>query len=278
MDRITIRNLEVYARHGVYEAEHKLGQMFVISADLFLDTYRAGSSDALEYSVDYGGVCQMLSDLMTKRTFRMIEAAAEYLAKEILRSFPVVDKIRLRLEKPWAPVGLHLDAAGVEIVRGRHIAYISMGSNMGDKEETLARALAELENTDDITVTACSQFVTTKPYGVEDQPDFSNGCVEIETFMEPGELLDTLNQIEATFGRERHERWGPRTLDLDIIFYDDCIINTKQLTIPHPDMQNRRFVLEPLAEIASWYLHPYLHRTVRQLLDDLTLREKTETK
>lgn len=274
MDKITVKNLEVFANHGVYEAENKLGQLFVISADLYMDTYKAGISDMLEFSVDYGSVCQYIRQLMTEKTFNLIEAAAEYTARGILRKFPLVQSVELTLNKPWAPIGLHLDTAGVTISRSRHNAYIAVGSNIGDSKTIISMALKKLNEIKDIELVECSDFIVTPPYGVTEQPDFLNGCVAIETLMEPEELLDTLNEIEKIFGRERTLRWGPRTLDLDIIFYDDKVIHTKRLTVPHGDMENRGFVLEPLNQIAGWVVHPLYHKTVAQLYNEWIRRSK----
>lgn len=268
MDQITIKNLEIFANHGVYEEENRLGQLFIVSAVLYVNTWRAGNKDDLDISVDYGSVCKVIADCMEKKTFHLIEAAAEYTAREILRAFPLVHRVELTINKPWAPIGLHLDTAGVTIHRGRHRAYIGVGSNIGDSKTIISMALKHISGIPDIEIKKCSDFIITPPYGVTDQPDFLNGCVEIETLMEPEELLDTLNQIEKIFGRERVIHWGPRTLDLDILFYDGCVINTKRLTVPHPDMANRGFVLEPLNQIAGWYMHPLYHKTVEKLYNE----------
>ena len=110
----------------------------------------------------------------------------------------------------------------------------------------------------------------TPPYGVTDQPDFLNGCLKLRTLLYPYELLAELNRIEKEAGRERIIHWGPRTLDLDIIFYDDLISQEDELCIPHVEMHKRSFVLEPLEEIAPYKRHPGNGKTVRQMLEELT--------
>ena len=115
-----------------------------------------------------------------------------------------------------------------------------------------------------------SGFITTPPYGVTDQPDFLNGCLRMKTLYYPKELLRELNRIEKEAGRERIIHWGPRTLDLDIIFYDDLISQEDDLCIPHVEMHKRSFVLEPLEEIAPYKRHPGNGKTVRQMLEELT--------
>lgn len=274
MDKITVNNLEIFANHGVFEEENKLGQLFVVSCDLYLETYRAGTTDALEYSVDYGLVCQYIARCMKEKTFKLIEAAAEYTARCILKKFKLVQKIVLTIKKPWAPIGMHVETAAVTITRCRHRAYVAVGSNIGDSKTIITMALKQLSELEDIELVKCSDFIVTPPYGVTEQPDFLNGCIEIETLMEPEELLDTLNRVEKIFGRERLVHWGPRTLDLDIIFYDDRVINTSRLTVPHSDMANRGFVLEPLNQIAGWYMHPVYHKTVTQLYNEWIRRKK----
>ena len=127
-------------------------------------------------------------------------------------------KSALRSKKPWAPVKLPLKTVSVEIERGWHTAYIALGSNMGDRESYLNDAVTALDAVRGCSVKKVSRFIETPPYGVTDQDDFLNGCLELRTLLPPDELLEELHRIEKQAGRERILRWGPRTLDLDIIF------------------------------------------------------------
>lgn len=273
-DQIKIAGLEVFANHGVFEAENQLGQLFIIDAVLSLDTWAAGITDELQYSVNYAEVCMLIEKKMKEKTFKLIEACADFVAREILRTFPLVAEVSLTIKKPWAPMHMHLDTVSVTVNRGRHQVFLSVGSNMGDSRSIISMALKQLAAIPDIELKQTSDFIVTKAYGYTDQPDFLNGCVELETLMEPEELLQTLHQVEKMFGRERIVHWGPRTLDLDIIFFDDMTINTKDLSVPHIDMANRRFVLEPLNQIAGWYMHPVYKMTVADLYKALIGREK----
>ncbi len=272
MDCIRIRNLEVFGHHGVYREENKLGQKFIVCADLYMDTRTAGLSDDIEQSVNYGEVCKLIDKHMREKTFYLIEAAAEDLAKAILLKFDRIERVELEVKKPWAPIGLPIEEVSVKIDRKWHDAYIGLGSNMGDKWDNINEALKKMSLDDDIKVIEVSTLIETRPYGYEEQDDFLNGAVHITTLYSPAELLKCLSEFENLAGRKREIHWGPRTLDLDILFYDDIILDTRELTIPHFDMINRDFVLKPLNEIAPWLRHPVLNKTVAQLYDEFKNR------
>ena len=268
MDKIKIENLEVFAKHGVYPEETKLGQKFLVSLEMYLDARPAGTRDALEESVDYGKVAHTIQTEMQKHTFQLIEAVAEHLCKVILVSYPQIKKVELEVKKPWAPVGLPLENVSVSMTRSRHKAYIGLGSNLGERKTYLTQAIEALDNLEDCHVEKISSLIETKPYGVTDQPDFLNGVVLVDTLLLPQELLEQMQEIEKQAKRERILQWGPRTLDLDLLLYDDEILETDTLCVPHEDMKNRRFVLEPMAEIAPYKHHPILGATMRQLWEN----------
>lgn len=269
MDKIIIEKLEVFGHHGVYPEENVLGQKFLVSLVLYTDTRRAGRNDDLECSVNYGEVSWYVRQFFEENTYKLIERVAEKLAENLLLRYPLLEKTDVKIEKPWAPVAIPLETVGVEISRGWHRAYIALGSNMGDKNKYLDEAVQKLKNHPLCQVKKVAGYIQTEPYGGVEQDPFLNSALELRTLLYPEELLALLNQIEAEAGRERTVHWGPRTLDLDILFYDDCMIDTPSLTVPHIDLQNRDFVLLPMAQIAPYYRHPVLGCTMRQLLDQL---------
>jgi len=150
-------------------------------------------------------------------------------------------------------------------------AYVALGSNLGDREENLCTALKHLQE-NGVEVIKTSTFIETEPYGVTDQPGFVNAVCQVETGLEPLELLRLLLSIEQEMGRVRLRRWGERNIDLDLLLYEDAVVESEELTLPHPDMQNRDFVLIPLAEIAGEVVHPVIEKSIRNLKNELLKR------
>jgi 2-amino-4-hydroxy-6-hydroxymethyldihydropteridine diphosphokinase len=148
-----------------------------------------------------------------------------------------------------------------------HIAYIGIGSNLGDKLHHCEKAISEILKIDRHKLIAKSSFFKTQPIGYTSQDWFVNGVIKIVTDLEAPELLRTLKTIEFQLGRTENIRWGPRTIDLDILFFDDIEIHIEELQIPHPLIQDRQFVLIPLAEIDQNLIHPVLKKTVQDLLN-----------
>lgn len=141
---------------------------------------------------------------------------------------------------------------------------MSLGSNKGDKKGWLTQAMERLATLGHVFIT--SSFYASQAWGLSEQPDFINMCAGIETELSPKELLAAIQHIEADLGRERLIKWGPRTLDIDILLYDDLILTDDELVIPHPYMHQRHFVLAPLAEIAPLLVHPLQNKTISELL------------
>lgn len=152
--------------------------------------------------------------------------------------------------------------------KGITIAYLGLGSNVGDREEYIEQAIFLLEKNPDVEMVKHSANFETEPEGGGDQPQFLNAAVAVKTKLPPHKLLEVCQEIEATLGREREIEWGPRTIDIDILLYNDEVVSDDKLQIPHPLMHERLFVLKPLREIAPQQMHPILEKSIDTLLQE----------
>lgn len=274
MDKIEIRDLECYCHHGVMKEENVLGQKFLVSAALYMDTRGAGMNDDLSLAVNYAEVAHFINDIMKQKEYKLIEAAAEQIAREVLFRFPVLEAVEITIKKPWAPILLPLDTVCVTVKRQWTRVYAGVGSNMGDRRKYIEDAFAGIQDNRYCRGAYMSSLIETEPYGYTEQDDFLNGAICFDTLYDPNELLLFFHRLEDEGERKREIHWGPRTIDLDILFYGDHVLQTKELIIPHKEIPYRQFVLEPLNEIAPHMVHPVLGKTVSQLLYELAEKEK----
>ena len=269
MDMIHVEELTVFANHGVLPEENRLGQKFLISLDLYLDISKAAKTGELSQSIDYAKVCQSVTEWMHKESYPLIETVAERLSEKLLLSYPLLEKVKVTVKKPWAPIHLPLEYVSVSISRAWHTVYLGVGSNLGDKEKNIKEAIRLFREDAFCRVEKVSPLIVTEPVGGVVQDDFLNGALAVKTLYSPQELLDKIGEIEKALKRERIIHWGPRTIDVDILLYDQEVIRTPDLFIPHIEMEKRKFVLEPLSEIAPEAYHPLLQKTVYQMYADL---------
>ena len=273
MDKIYINNLEFIGFHGVFPEEKKLGQKFLVSLELTVDTREAGKTGDLTKSVHYGLVAQDVEKLLLEKSIDLIETCAENIAEMVLKKYELVKEVKVIVKKPWAPLQMHFENVAVEITRKWHRVYLSLGSNIGNKRKNLLEAIrkiGELENTE---VVKSSTILETEPFGYLEQDNFLNACLEVKTLMTAQEFLKEILQIELDMGRVREIKWGPRIIDIDILFYDKEIIEEDNLAVPHPWICEREFVLDPLSEIAPNYIHPLEKKTITMLARKLKERE-----
>lgn len=252
-DHIYVNGLRLMALVGVLPHEREAEQPVQVDIDLEVDLIEAGLTDNLVDTANYGAIAQAVSEVVRVSQDVLLERLVARIAERCLQ-FDHVEVADVRLTKLRPPIPEDLDSTAVRIVRSRvdmkiparHRAIIALGSNLGDRVAYLRFGLERLSN-----VVAQSQVFETDPVGGPDnQGPYLNMVAVIDTDLDPYALLRRLLQIEAEAHRVRVERWGPRTLDLDLLFYDDVTINSEELIVPHPRFAERRFVLEPLSEVA----------------------------
>lgn len=268
MSKINIQNLKVITCHGCFDEEKVNPQPFVFNCELTYDFEKAGTTDNLDYTLDYGEVMQSITDFAKENTFNLIETLCYRTASMIMQKYPV-EAVKLEVKKPEAPVNLPFENVSVSTTLERKDIYLSLGSNLGDRKATLDFAIKRLGENPAIKIEKVSSYLENPPYGGVASLPFINLAVKINTYLSPSSLLEYLHKIEAEAHRERNVHWGDRTLDIDIVFYGNEIIYSNELTIPHADYHNRDFVLIPLNEIASDFVCPLYHKRIKDLLNEL---------
>lgn len=272
MDCIKIKNLEIFANHGVFKEEKSLGQKFLLSLSVYYSQSKAAKTDDLNYSINYGELCFEIIERYKKEKFDLIETSCLDIIKFIFEKYEIVEQVDLEVKKPWAPVHTGVDMISIKMSRKRRNFYIGIGTNIGDKEENIKEAI-DLMKKNGINIVKESGLLKNKAWGKTDQDDFVNKIVVGSSYEDPDDLLRILNNIEDEMGRKRIEKWGPRIIDLDILFVDYEKIYTERLIVPHPYIQEREFILEQLVEIAPHFVHPVLNKSVRVLYDELREKE-----
>lgn len=252
-DRIEVRGLRAVGTIGVLPEERERAQPFEIDLVIETDVRRAGHTDDLEETVNYAVALAQAAKVVETEPTLLLERVATRIAEETL-ALARVDGVEVTVRKLRPPVPEDLATTGVTIRRTRLDrspstrpsvkAYVALGSNLGDRREHLRFGVANLPG-----VTRLSGVYETDPVGGPDQGPYLNLVAELSIDLDPFELLETCLAIEAGVGRERTVRWGARTLDLDVLLWDEARIEAKHLTIPHPRMWERRFVLQPLNDL-----------------------------
>ena len=277
LDEIRIDNIKVFGHTGVLPSEKENGQFFYVSLRMYLFLGEAGREDDLSKTVNYAEVCQKVYEIVSGERCDLIETLAERIADRMLSDYDRINGIEVTVNKPQAPVEVEFENIAVRIRRKRHRVYIGCGSNVGDGQQTIESALGALEAEGICRILKKSSYVVSTPYGGVEQDNFTNSVVLAETVLEPEDFLIKLHYIEKIFGRKRDIHWGPRTLDLDILLFDNMEYLSDNLIIPHKDMANRDFVLGPLAEIAGTKIHPVYKKSIDEMLEEIKEKHIVDT-
>lgn len=267
-DIIKIKSLEVFGYHGVFDEEKKLGQKYYINIELKLDKTFREIDGNMNKTVDYSKLVNSVREFFISDKWDLLESVANELVFFIFKEFSNISEVSVEINKPAYHVCLGFDSMSVCAKRNVCKAYIALGSNLGDRKQNLDEACFLL-NSRNINVLKRSKTIETKPYGNISQDDFLNEVIEVSTILNPVELMNELLDIEKILKRERSIKWGPRTIDLDIILYGMDIINEENVIVPHYDMHNRDFVLEPLCEINKFSYNPRIGKFAYEMLNDL---------
>lgn len=303
-DRIELRGLTVRGNHGVFDFEKREGQDFVIDVTLHTCVSQAAATDDIAETIHYGELAEDVAHIVEDNTFDLIETLASRIAEHCLS---LAEHVEVVVHKPSAPIQRSFNDVSVTVVRSReptisddpagdaanpaagtvdaepheNEAYLNLGANLGEAADTLDQAVDALDRHPRITVLSRSSLYRTAPWGGVEQNDFLNLGLIVATSLPAQELLAVAQGIEVACGRTRELRWGPRTLDIDLISFgtnsDELVLDTEILTLPHPRAHERAFVLAPWAELDedARILTPTGQRSITSVLTELEDQEIT---
>jgi dihydroneopterin aldolase/2-amino-4-hydroxy-6-hydroxymethyldihydropteridine diphosphokinase len=248
-DRVTLRGLRARGRHGVLDFEREGGQVFVVDVVLEIDTRAAAAGDDLAQTAHYGVLAEAVVAVVGGEPVALIETLAQRIADTCLTD-AAVQAVEVTVHKPQAPVTVPFDDVAVTIRRGRErLAVLALGSNLGERLAILQGAVNAFAASPDVDVRAVSPVYETAPVGGPEQPDYLNAVLVVSTTLSARALLTRAQAIEAAYGRVREERWGARTLDIDLVVVGEDEMGGEALTLPHPRAHERAFVLSPWHEL-----------------------------
>lgn len=252
MDKIVLSNLEFYGYHGYFPEENVLGQRFKVTIEAYGELSLAHTSGDLDDSVSYVDIFDVVKEVFYSKKYKILEQLGYDIGKAIIDRFFRIKSVQVLVMKPEVPIPVTCDYFGIQQeIKRETIAYLGLGSNLGDREGYLNSAIQQLDFHKEIEVTKTSKVYETDPFGYEDQGMFLNMVVEVKTSLSPRALLKYCNHIESNLLRQRDVKWGPRTIDVDILTYDDYTSDEEILTLPHPGVTQRAFVLLPLKDVVE---------------------------
>ena len=289
MFRILIKDLNLFGYHGVKEREKKDGQNFRFNIEILINKGNFLNDDDIDNTVNYSEVIKLIKRINSDNRFNLLETFSQTVAEDIMKISPLVEKVMVRIEKTSPPIKESLESVGVEYILARKReekdksknkkvdVFLSLGSNVGDRENNLRKAVDMIGDSPHISIIKMSSIYETEPMYIKDQDSFYNIVLNarVDGVISPFEMIGFLKGIEYGLGRrEIGEKYGPRIIDIDLLYYGGMVVESDFLTIPHPGIEERKFVLVPLSEIA-----PELKiksRNIGKFIADCNLTEKVK--
>jgi dihydroneopterin aldolase/2-amino-4-hydroxy-6-hydroxymethyldihydropteridine diphosphokinase len=299
MFEIIIKNLNLFGYHGVKEIEKKNGQNFCYNIEILLnkDNFLSENKneDNLENTLNYSEVIKIVKDINNNRRFNLLETLTQTITDKIFEISPLVEKVSVRIEKTSPPIKENLESVAVKYKRNKKSIessnkgnnksgsksngidiYVSLGSNIGNREDNLRKAVDLIKSNPDIRIIKVSSIYETEPMYLKEQNSFYNIVLQaqVNAKVGPFDLMGFLKGIEYGMGRKKSEKkYGPRIIDLDLLYYGEMSIESDFLTVPHPGIVERKFVLIPLSEISPEFVIEGTN--IKKFIEEANLTEET---